>query len=157
DEYCCAVIANGNWADAHPDLCAKATRAILKGARWVQENPAAAARMSVEKKYLGSNPELNTSAIGNLNYMPSITGGMKALTTAGPGMQAAGMLDKATDIPALVKKAWMPIPGLDDKWIGDLKVEKVADGQIPPDQEKRLLAELGITKDNLVVVTCCSG
>ncbi|HEX5011403.1 MAG TPA: ABC transporter substrate-binding protein [Planctomycetota bacterium] len=156
DEYCCAVIANGKWADSNPDLCARATRAILKGAKWVQTNPAAAAREAVEKKYLGSNPELNTSAIANLNYMPSIDGCHKAMGTAATAMQKAGMLDAGTNIDELVGKGWLPMPGITDQWLGELKVEKVAMGQIPPDQEQRLLAELAVTSDNLVVATCCS-
>ena len=155
-EYCCAIISNGKWAAANPDLVAKATRAILKGAKWVQTNPAAAAHMAVEKKYIASNPELNTSAIGNLNYMPSISGGEQAMATAATAMKAAGMLEAATDVPQLVKKGWMPLPGVTDAWIADLKVDKVAQGQIPPDQEKRLFAELNLTRDNLMVATCCS-
>jgi NitT/TauT family transport system substrate-binding protein len=156
DEYCCAVISNGKWADANPDLCARATRAILKGARWVQENPRAAAMLAVEKKYVGSTPELNTTAIGNLNYMPSITGAAKAMATAATAMKASGMLDASTDVDALVKKGWMDLPGVTDQWIGSIKVEKVADGQIPPDQQQRLVAELNGLQDDLVVATCCS-
>ena len=155
-EYCCAVIANGKWAQANPALTAKATRAILKGAKWVQMNPAAAARMSVEKKYLASNPELNTAAIGNLNYMPSISGGEEAILTAATAMKAAGMLAETTDVAELAKRAWLPQEGITDQWVESLKVEKVAMGQIPPDQEQRLLAELGLTRDNLVVATCCA-
>ncbi|MEY2505587.1 MAG: sulfonate transport system substrate-binding protein, partial [Verrucomicrobiota bacterium] len=60
DEYCCAVIVNGKYLAANPKGTAAATRALLKGAKWVEANPAAAARLSVEKKYLASNPELNT-------------------------------------------------------------------------------------------------
>jgi len=156
DEYCCAVIANGKWADANPDLCARATRAILKGARWVQENPRAAAHNSVEKKYIASTPELNTTAIGNLNYMPSVSGAMTAMTTAATAMKASGMLNPTTDVGELVKKGWMTLPGVTDTWVGELKVEKVANGQIPPDQEQRLLAELNLLRDDLVVATCCS-
>ena len=155
-EYCCAVIANGKWAKANPELTAKATRAILKGAKWVQMNPRAAAVLSVEKKYLASNPELNTTAIGNLNYMPSISGGEEAIMTAATAMQKAGMLLPTTDIAELAKRAWLPQEGITDQWIGDLKVEKVAFGQIPDDQPERLLAELGLTRENLVVATCCA-
>jgi hypothetical protein len=62
DEYCCAVILNGKFMANNPEASAAATRALLKGAKWVETNPAAAARLSVEKKYLASNPELNTVA-----------------------------------------------------------------------------------------------
>ncbi|HEX8296228.1 MAG TPA: ABC transporter substrate-binding protein, partial [Chthoniobacteraceae bacterium] len=66
EEYCCAVIVNGKFLANNPEASAKATRAILKGSKWVETNPRAAARLSVEKGYLASNPELNTTAIGNL-------------------------------------------------------------------------------------------
>ena len=156
DEYCCAVISNGKWAEANPDLCARATRAILKGAKWVQENPRAAAQLAVEKKYTASTPEVNTSAIGNLNYMPSISGAEVAMTKAATAMKNCGMLDASTNIDELVKKGFMTLPGVNDAWIGELKVEKVADGQIPPDQHERLVAELNRTRDDLTVATCCS-
>src|SRR5437899_9174923 len=54
DEYCCAVIASGKFLAANPKAAAAATRALLKAAKWVEANPAAAARLSVEKKYLAS-------------------------------------------------------------------------------------------------------
>ena len=37
------------------DVAAAATRALLKGAKWVEANPRLAAMMAVEKKYLASN------------------------------------------------------------------------------------------------------
>src|SRR6059058_4293965 len=72
DEYCCEVIANGKWVDANPDTAARATRALLKGAKWVETNPKAAAVMAVEKKYLASTAELNTTALARLRYIPSV-------------------------------------------------------------------------------------
>ena len=39
DEYCCEVIANGKWVDANPDKAARATRALLKGAKWWKRIP----------------------------------------------------------------------------------------------------------------------
>jgi len=156
DEYCCVVVANGKWAEANKDLTARATRAILKGARWVQENPRAAARMAVEKKYLASNPELNTSALATLNYLPSVAAAEKSIAAAAAEMKATGMLGPTTDVDALVKKAWMPLDGVTDDWIKSLKIEKVAGGQIPSDQPQRLLAELHGPDAPVAVATCCA-
>jgi NitT/TauT family transport system substrate-binding protein len=50
DEYCCAVVVNGKFLANNPKAAAAATRALLKGAKWVETNPAAAAKLSVEKK-----------------------------------------------------------------------------------------------------------
>ena len=42
------------------------TRALLKAAKWVEENPTAAANLAVEKKYIASSAEINAQAIGKL-------------------------------------------------------------------------------------------
>ncbi len=156
DEYCCAVIINGKWLKANEQTAAAATRALLKGAKWVSVNPRAAARLSVEKKYLASNPELNTTAIGNLNYMPSVSGGENAVNSAAAEMKTAGMLSPTTDVAALVKKAVARIPGVDDNWLKSLNVQTVAGGQVPPDQKERLAFELATIGSPREVATCCS-
>lgn len=142
DEYCCAVIVNGKYLAAHPKESAAATRALLKGAKWVEANPAAAARLSVEKKYLASNPELNTVAISHLRYVPSVSGADNAVKSAAAEMKVAGMLSPTTDVAALAQKAFVHLEGVTDEWINNLSIEKVAGGQVPPDQDIRLYAEL---------------
>jgi NitT/TauT family transport system substrate-binding protein len=156
DEYCCAVIVNGKYLANNPKAAAAATRALLKGAKWVQTNPRAAARLSVEKKYLASNPELNTKAIGNLSYIPSISGAEKAVSSAAEEMKTAGMLSPTTDVPALARKAFVHLEGVTDEWIKDLQVETIAGGQIPPDQDARLAAELEAMRTPMIIATCCA-
>ena len=156
DEYCCAVIVNGKYLANNPKAAAAATRALLKGAKWVETNPRAAARMSVEKKYLASNPELNTTAIGNLRYIPSVVGAEKAISSAAEEMKTAGMLAPSTDVPTLARRAFAHLDGVTDEWLQNLSVEKIADGQIPPDQEARLAAELRAMHAPLLIATCCA-
>ena len=156
DEYCCAVIVNGKFLAANPKASASATRALLRGAKWVEANPRAAARLSVEKKYLASNPELNTTAIGNLSYVPSVAGGEKAVASAAAEMKTAGMLSPTTDVDALVKKAFIHLDGVTDAWVEALQVDKIADGQIPPDQEQRLALELLTVGAPFKIATCCA-
>jgi len=142
DEYCCAVIVNGKYLSANPKQAAAATRALLKGAKWVEANPAAAARLSVEKKYLASNPELNTVAISHLRYVPSVSGADAAVKSAAAEMKIAGMLSPTTDVSDLAKRAFAHLDGVSDEWLQKLEVEKVAGGQVPPDQDIRMYAEL---------------
>src|SRR3989440_5022382 len=142
DEYCCAVIVNGKYLTANPKGAAAATRALLKGAEWVEANPAAAARLSVEKKYLASNPELNTVAISHLRYVPSVSGADMAGKSAAAEMKLAGMLAPTTNVADLAKKAFVHLEGGFDEWLNQLQVERVAGGQVPPDQDIRLFAEL---------------
>jgi NitT/TauT family transport system substrate-binding protein len=142
DEYCCAVIVNGKFLRANPRAAAAGTRALLKGAKWVETNPVIAAKLSVEKGYLASNPELNTVALSHLRYIPSVSGGEKAVSSAAAEMKIAGMLSPTTDVSELAKRAFVHLDGVTDDWLQNLQVEKVAGGQVPPDQDIRLYAEL---------------
>jgi len=142
DEYCCAVIVSGKFLAAQPKAAAGATRALLKAAKWVEANPAAAARLSVEKKYLASNPELNTVAISHLRYVPSVSGADAAVKSAAAEMKTAGMLSPSTNVAELAKQAFVHLDGVSDEWLQSVQVERVAGGQVPPDQDVRLFAEL---------------
>ena len=153
DEYCCAVIVNGKFLSANPKAAAGATRALLKGAKWVEANPAAAARLSVEKKYLASTPELNTVAISHLRYVPSVSGAEAAVKSAAAEMKVAGMLSPTTDVAALANRAFAHLEDVTDEWVESLTVEKLADGQIPPDQDIRLFAEMILSDQG---GSCCA-
>ena len=142
DEYCCAVIVNGKFLAANPKAAAGATRALLKAAKWVETNPAAAARLSVEKGYLASNPELNTVAISHLRYIPSVSGAEAAVKSAAAEMKKAGMLSPTTDVNELANRAFAHLDGVTDEWLQNVEVEKVAGGQVAPDQDIRLYAEM---------------
>jgi NitT/TauT family transport system substrate-binding protein len=141
-EYCCEIIANGKWIDANPDSAARATRAILRGAVWVQQNPKAAAQLAIDKKYLASTVELNTVAISRLKYIPSVKVAEETLYTAAKEMREAKMLSPETDTDALAKKAFQHLEGVTDEWIKTVKVEKVPGGQVDPNEDIRLYAEL---------------
>ena len=57
-------------------------------------------------------------------------------------MKVAGMLTPTTDVAALAEKAFVHLDGVSDQWLESLQVEKVAGGQVPPDQDIRLYAEM---------------
>ena len=141
-EYCCEVIVSGKFLNENPKAAAAATRALLKAAKWVQTNPLAAAQLSVEKHYLASNPELNAVAISHLNYLPSVDQAETSVKTAAIAMKQDGMLSASTDVDDLAKRAFVHLDGVSDDWINSLQVEKVAGGQLPPDEDQRLVAEL---------------
>lgn len=156
DEYCCAVIMGGEFLRKNPKKAAAATRALMKGAKWVEANPAAAARLSVEKKYLASNPELNTTAISNLRYIPSVAGAEKAILSAAKAMKVAGMLSADTIPEQLTKTAFVEIEGVNEEWVKNVAVATVPDGQVPPDQHLRLAAEIAQMKEPYAAASCCT-
>src|SRR5687767_12878287 len=140
DEYCCAVLVNGKFLARNPKASAAGTRALLKAARWVEANPMAAARLSVEKQYLASTVEMNTVAISVLRYVPSVSGADTAVKLASAEMKRAGMLSPTTDVDALAKRAFVYLDGVSDQWLESLPVEKVAGGQVSPAWMKRHFA-----------------
>src|SRR5260221_581994 len=157
DEYCCAVLVNGKFLAKNPKAAAAATRALLKAAKWVETNPSAAARMSVEKKYLASNPELNTVAISHLRYVPSVSGAEAAVKSAAIEMKKAGMLSPNTDVEELARRAFVHLDGVSDEWLQSLQVEKVVGGQVPPDEDIRLRTELaGSADEPFCGQVCCN-
>lgn len=132
EEYCCAVLVNGKFLAKNPQATAAATRALLKAAKWVEANPAAAAKLSVEKKYLASTVEQNAVAISHLRYVPSVSGAEAAVKMAATEMKIAGMLSPTTDVDELARRAFAHLDGVTDEWLKSLTVEKVAGGQLPP-------------------------
>src|SRR5882762_4075355 len=133
DEYCCAVLVNGKYLARNPKASAAATRALLKAAKWVEANPAAAARLSVEKKYLASTVDMNTVAISHLRYVPSVSGAEIAVKLAAAEMKTAGMLSPTTDVEGLATRAFVTLDGVSDAWLNSVSVEKVAGGQVTRD------------------------
>jgi NitT/TauT family transport system substrate-binding protein len=153
DEYCCATVVSGKLARRDPAAAAKITRALLKGARWVEQNPTAAARLSVEKKYIAATVEINARAISRLKYMPGVSRCRKSLDQAAEEMKRAGLLNPSTDPSELASRAWLDLDGVSDDWIGGLQVESVAGGGPPPVLDGPAFAALlGEHK-----VSCCSG
>ena len=74
--------------------------------------------MSVEKKYLASNPELNTVAISHLRYVPGVSGAEAAVKSAAAEMKRAGMLKPDNECSeALAKRAFAHLDGVTDQWL----------------------------------------
>jgi len=152
DEYCCAVVLSGDFAKRDPKSAAAVTRALMRGARWVAENPVAAATLSVEKKYVASSADLNAHAISALNYMPAVAACRDSVGRAAVEMKQAGLLNPGTDPAELAKRAWLDLDGVTDEWIEGLTVEKVAERPLP-DLSAEMLAALLWDSDAM----CCSG
>ncbi len=133
DEYCCAVLVNGKFLTRNPKATAAATRALLKAAKWVESNPKAAAKLSVEGKYLASTTDQNTIAISHLRYVPSVSGAKTAVRLAAAEMKTANMLSPSTDVEALAQRAFVSLEGVTDEWLDSLAVEKVAGAQVTRD------------------------
>jgi NitT/TauT family transport system substrate-binding protein len=130
DEYCCAAVVSGKLARRNPEAAARVTRALLKASKWVEANPAAAARLSVEKKYLASDARINEQAISKLRYIPGVDRCRKSILQAAQEMKKAGLLKPATDPTLLSRRAWLDLDGVTDGWLEGVKVEHVPGGKV---------------------------
>ena len=154
-EYCCNLMVNGAFATGSHAKCGGTVRAILKGAKWVQTNPRAAARLSVEKGYLASNPELNAKVLGALRYVPSVSGGRDAIRAAAQDMVDVGILSSTTDIAELTKRVFVDLEGVTDDWLKTQQVETVAGGQIPANHAEIVAHELATEGAPMLAESCC--
>lgn len=154
-EFCCGVLINGQYLATNPKASAAATRAIVKGAKWVETNPRAAAQLSLDKGYVASHVELNTQVLGSLRYVPSLSGGKDSLRTTAEGMQAIGMLSATMNVAEAINRIFADLEGVTDEWVKNLEVEKVAGGQVPADQAQRVALELATLGAPLFVESCC--
>ncbi len=156
DEYCCATVVSGKFLARDPSGAARMTRALLKGALWVEKNPTAAADLSVNKKYVASTAEVNAHAITKLTYMPGVTGCRDSVLSAAKEMKTAGLLNPSTDPVELAGRAWADLDGVTDDWIKSLKVEEVAGGGALPELDPIGLARL-FAGDHNFELMCCGG
>jgi NitT/TauT family transport system substrate-binding protein len=133
DEYCCVTVVSGELARKDPAKAAKVTRALLRGAKWVNANQKAAARLGVSKKYISASEEINAQAISKLNYEPGVAQARRDILTAAEAMQQGGFLKRSSDPQELVQRAWLDLDGVTDDWIKGVSVQKVAGGGRPRD------------------------
>ncbi|MBX9626308.1 MAG: ABC transporter substrate-binding protein [Gemmataceae bacterium] len=146
DEYCCVVVVNGAFAKKHPGSAAKVTKGILKAAKWVQENPKAAAELGVEKKYIAASVDINTQALAGLSYIPGVARGKVSVERAAEDMKKAKLLSESTNGAALAKRAWLDLEGVNDEWVVAQAVDRVEGGgavRLPADRFAALFGPPG--------------
>jgi NitT/TauT family transport system substrate-binding protein len=131
DEYCCVVVVNGAFGRDNPRAAAKVTRALLKGAKWVNVNPTAASQIAIEKGYVNTTKEINAQALGMLRYEPGVEKARRDVQVGAEEMKKAGFLKKETDPRQLAQQAWLDLDGVNDDWVRSLQVEKVAGDRLP--------------------------
>jgi NitT/TauT family transport system substrate-binding protein len=127
DEFCCAIAVNGNLIRTDPAKAAKITRAILKATKWVSVNPSAAAKLSVGK-WLSVNEELDALALSKLDYEPRVAEAQTSVIATAAALKREGILSASTDAADLGRRAFAQLDGVNDQWVENLSVEKIAGG-----------------------------
>ena len=127
DEYCCVIVVSGKLVKNDAKAAAGITRAVLRAAKWISENPNAAAELAVNGKHISGSIEVNSRVLAKLNYVPSVEGGRTAADTAAKALKNVGILEKNVDVDKLVKNVFQPLDNVSEDWIKNLPVEKVSE------------------------------
>lgn len=116
DEYCCLSFVTTNLAENYPDLAAKYTRAVMKAAKWIEENPKEAAKIQLDNNYVTGELEFNASILESYNYNPTVSGGYDALVKSVNELQAIGIIRKETDAQTLIDNSFVKLNGVEDTY-----------------------------------------
>ena len=100
-------------AQNEPETAAAITRAVLKAARYVQDNPYEAGELIVEKGYVLGSGELNGTILAGLDYTPSVKGGYEAMQISYKAGKDIGVIEANADIAALMENAFIELPNLE--------------------------------------------
>ena len=103
-------------AETYPDLAAKYTRAVMKAAKWIEENPDEAARIQLEKNYVTGELTFNAGILDSYNYNPTVSGGYDALAKSVRELQEIGIIRKETDAQALIDNSFVRLEGVEDTY-----------------------------------------
>lgn len=116
DEYCCLSFVTTNLAENHPELAAKYTRAVMKAAKWIEENSEEAAKIQLDNDYVTGDLEFNARILESYNYNPSVSGGYSALEKSVFELQEIGIIRKETDAQALITNSFVNLDGVEDTY-----------------------------------------
>lgn len=107
DEYCCNAFVTSKLAEENPEAAAAFTRAVQKGAQWVEEHPEETAKIIVDKKYTAGDADLLAAILETYNYKPSVQGGYDALKQNAEELTQIGVLKEGTDATKFADNAYI--------------------------------------------------
>lgn len=107
DEYCCNAFVTSKLAEENPEAAAAFTRAVQKGAQWVEEHPKETAKIIVDKKYTAGDADLLAAILETYNYKPSVQGGYDALKLGVEQLTEIGILKEGTDATKFADNAYI--------------------------------------------------
>lgn len=115
-EYCCVSFVSSEVAEAHPEIAAAFTRAVLKGAAYVAAHPEETAQLQIDGEYVSGDPAANAEILKSYRFIPSVQGGYDALDNVARDLQTIGVLKAETDIDAMIARSFAYFDGVPDSY-----------------------------------------
>lgn len=127
DEYCCDAFVTSKLAEENPEAAAAFTRAVQKGAQWVEEHPEETAKIIVDKKYTAGDADLLAAILETYNYKPSVQGGYDALKLGVEQLTEIGILKEGTDATKFADNAYIFFDDVPDAPESDTSTDTVTE------------------------------
>lgn len=109
-EYCCLWIIRGGLVENEPEVAAAITRAVLRAAQYVEDNPAEVGALIVEKGYVLGSGELNGQILDALEFVPDVAAAREALRISFEAGKEIGVIDPGADIDAVINRSFVQLP-----------------------------------------------
>lgn len=116
-EYCCQSYVTTDLVRNKPEAAAAYTRAILKGAAFVQANPEETARIQIENHFVEGDPVLNGKILKILNYNPGIKEAKQTIANITNELKEIGLLNKDVNTAKFVSEHFTVLSGVPESYI----------------------------------------
>ncbi|MCQ2594149.1 MAG: ABC transporter substrate-binding protein [Treponemataceae bacterium] len=116
-EYCCQSYVTTDLVRNKPEAAAAYTRAILKGAAFVQANPEETARIQIENHFVEGDPVLNGKILKILNYNPGIKEAKQTIANITNELKEIGLLNKDVNTAKFVNEHFTVLSGVPESYI----------------------------------------
>lgn len=109
NQYCCFVGVNGKLAKDDPETVRKITLSFAQAGQWVEENPAEAARITIEKKYSSGDIDTVTQLLTDYTFKSDPAAAEKSMEFYFKALKDQEIFDSTTDPEALLKSVFIKI------------------------------------------------
>jgi NitT/TauT family transport system substrate-binding protein len=114
DEFCCVLIASAKVTREHSAELVKATRAIQKAAKFVEDNPEETARILAEKKYVAGDQKINAGLLRSYNFRSSVSEARTAIQRNVDDFIRIGLIPQNVNTARITNNVFLQLPGVPD-------------------------------------------
>lgn len=116
-EYCCQCYVTNRLIQEKPKAAAAYTRAMLKGAAYVQAHPYETAKLQIENHYVEGDPELNGAVLAILNYNPGIDAAQQTVANIVNELKEIGLMKESTVSADFIKSHFTKLEGVPESYV----------------------------------------
>ena len=109
EQYCCFIGINGNLVKEQPETAKAITEALQEATLWVEQNPQEAARISIDKKYTGGDPQTSGQLLDEYTFEVNPAKAKESLRFFLTNLKEQQILDQSTDPEKLLENTFVDL------------------------------------------------